>query len=60
MRAMNRYSNSEKVDISLIFDKRNSRENAILYKRYLDRDNVSEKTFRNIKQYLRENEKFSN
>jgi len=49
---MNRYSNSEKVDISLIFDecKRNFHEAAVL--QLISRNYLSEKTFKNIEQYL--------
>jgi len=55
---MNCYFNLEKVNILLILDKRNYRE-TILYKQvYSDRNRLSEETFRNIEQYLREKEKF--
>jgi len=49
----------EKLNILLILDKRNYRKAAILYKQlYPDRNHPSEEIFRNIEQYLRENEKF--
>jgi len=54
---MNYYFNLEKINILLILDKRNYREAAILYKQ-LYGNRLSEETFRNIEQYLRENEKF--
>lgn len=50
---MNRYFNSENVDMLLIFDecRRNYRKTTVLYEqRYPDRNHPSEKTFRNIEQ----------
>jgi len=57
---MNCYSNSEKVNILLIFIecRKNSREAAILYMQWYPGRNHLEKTFRNIKQHMRKIGKF--